>query len=142
MISKECSPQVISMLPSLNMSLGMRQAIVGMSFSFNCVGINLSMSDIVWLYYPTGNSSFTNIIYSDDDYITESNTKYQVQGSISGNKIVTTLRIRKVSLEDALYTYQCACNVYRTACATGAKLSGEANLIAITTSNFFKCFFF
>ena len=124
-------------MPSLNMSLGMRQAIVGTPFSFNCVGINLSISDIVWLYYPTGNSSYTNIIYSDDDYITESNTKYQVESSISGNKIVTTLRIRKVSLEDALYTYQCACNVYRAACATGAKLSGEANLIAITTSTIF-----
>lgn len=110
-------------------------ALVGTEYILKCSGINLTISDIVWLYYPTGNSSYTNIIYSDGDYTHRPETKYEVKSiPTSANTIITNLMIKNVTLEDGLFTYQCACNVYKEACSSGSVLVAEANLIAITTT--------
>ena len=110
-------------------------AIVGESYILKCSGINLTISDIVWLYYPTGNSTYTNIIYSDGAYTQNSDLRYEVKSiATSSNTIITNLMIKKVTQADATYTYQCACNVYKEACTSGLKLVAETNLIAITTT--------
>lgn len=110
-------------------------ALVGTEYILKCSGVNLTISDIVWLYYPTGNSSYTNIIYSDGDYTHRPETKYEVKSiPTSANTIITNLMIKNVTLEDSLFTYQCACNVYKEACSSGSVLVAEANLIAMTTT--------
>lgn len=112
-----------------------KTAIVGSSYTLKCLGTNLTTSDIVWLYYPTGNSSFTSIIYSDGDYTSGSKARFEINSRpTSVNKIETTLLIRRIQVEDSLLTYQCACNVYKEACSSGVELVDEVNIVAVTTT--------
>lgn len=121
---------------SLRMSTSNNQtAIVGLPYILKCSGVNLTISDIVWLHYPIGNASYTSIIYSDGTYTPDSNRRYEVKSiPTSANTIITNLMIKNVSLEDANLTYQCACNVYKEACSSGAELVAEVRLNAVTTT--------
>jgi len=110
-------------------------ATVGTSYIIKCSGTNLAISDIVWLYYPVGNSSFTNIIYSDAAYTPGSDLRYEVKSiPTSANTIITNLMIKSVTLADAGFVYQCACNVYKEACTSDTKLVAEVKLKAVTTT--------
>jgi hypothetical protein len=126
----ECSSQVV-----LSMTPNYYQALVGTPVTFKCIGIGeIAINDIVWLYYPTGNSSFTEVIYSDGAYTNNSNLKFSVSSfNSTPGYMLTTLEIKKVELTDSLYTYQCSCNVYR-ACSSGFRPIADANLIAFSTT--------
>jgi len=121
---------------ALQMSASNNQtATVGTSYIIKCSGTNLAISDIVWLYYPVGNSSFTNIIYSDAAYTPGSDLRYEVKSiPTSANTIITNLMIKSVTLADAGFVYQCACNVYKEACTSDTKLVAEVKLKAVTTT--------
>lgn len=109
------------------------QAIVGSPVIFKCIGIgNIQLNDIVWLYFPSGNSSFTEVIFSDGSYTNNSEQKFTVS-SFNDTYLITTLQINKVEISDSLFTYQCACNVYK-ACSSGFRPIADANLIAYTTT--------
>lgn len=127
---QECHSQVV-----LTMNPAYYQALVGSTVTFKCIGVgNVDVSDIVWLYYPSGNSTFTEVIYSDESYTNNSEFKYSVQSfNDTPGYLLTTLKIRNVQLNDASYTYRCACNVYK-ACSSGFRPIADANLIAYTTT--------
>ena len=116
--------------------------IIGLPMSIICYGSNLSPTDIVWLYYPKGNATFTKVIYSDDAYAPVSMNKFSVDFNFSSetNILTTTLTFNKTSFEDSLFTYQCACNVYKT-CSSGYKATAEAFLQTISTTTTSKTFF-
>ena len=111
------------------------QALVGAPVTFKCIGVGtVDSSDIVWLYYPTGNSTYTEVIYSDDSYTNNSELKFFVQSfNDTPGYLLSTLRIKSVQFNDALYTYRCACNVYK-GCSSGYRPIADANLIAYTTT--------
>ncbi len=103
----------------------------GSSVTIICNGTNLLTDDIVWQYFPSGNSTFFKVIYIYGQLVNAFQTKYRVQSyQASSTEVITSLTISDISPNDAQYQYQCACNIY-TACASGFKAKVEANLIAL-----------
>ncbi len=107
------------------------EAYPGNSVTIICNGTNLLTDDIVWQYFPSGNSTFFKVIYIYGQLVNAFQTKYRVHSyQASSAEVVTSLTISDLTAKDAEYQYQCACNIY-TACASGFKAKAEANVIAL-----------
>lgn len=110
----------------------------GSSITLICNGTNLLTDDIVWQYFPIGNSTFFKVIYIYGQLVNSFQSKYTVRSyQYTNTEVITSLTISDVTEKDAKYQYQCACNIY-TACASGYKAKVEANLTtleATTTRN-------
>lgn len=103
-------------------------AYIGSTVTIICNGSNLLTDDIVWQYYPIGNSTFIKVIYIYGQLVNAFQTKYSVKSyQASSTEVVTSLTISNVAPEDADFQYQCSCNIY-TACASGYKAKVNANL--------------
>lgn len=100
----------------------------GSSLTIICNGTNLLTDDIVWQYFPIGNSTFFKVIYIYGQLVNAFQTKYTVQSyQASSTEVITSLTIKDVTAADSKFQYQCACNIY-TACASGYKAKVEANI--------------
>lgn len=134
--------QVINGQVTLNIDSQMYTAYVGSPLTITCNGTNLLTNDIVWQYYSISNATFVKVIYIYGQIVNGFRRKYSVSSvQSSPNEIMSALTINDLDFNDALYVYQCACNIY-TACASGNKAKVEANVttLAATTCRIFNFF--
>ena len=108
---------------------------VGQNVSIPCYFTNANVSLIVWKYYPTGNPLASTSIYVDSDYFGGTSlSKYAVTMTVTGPDITAVLTIMSVTNADALNTYQCECNTYKSMFCASARPLGTATLSAYTTT--------
>jgi hypothetical protein len=117
---------------------------LGESVNLTCSGYNLIVADLVWQIFPLGSPLTTTVLYLTGRLGFTGNGKYLVNAEqVSPFSISSTLTINDLEIGDALYSYQCACNIY-TACASGKKVNAVANITILkghgkssgTASNF------
>lgn len=123
LLIQECNTNV-----TLSLAQDEFSAYEGSSLTIICNGTNLLTDDIVWQYFPIGNSTFFKVIYIYGQLVNAFQTKYTVQSyQASSTEVITSLTIKDVAAADSKFQYQCACNIY-TACASGYKAKVEANI--------------
>lgn len=114
-------------------------ALVGSSVRLTCNANFLRPIDVIWSIYPKSGPLSRTVIFSDLQYQGGFSSRYKVSiNEISFTNLTSTFEILSVQPTDALFNYECECNVYRT-CSNGNTAKASASLIALTTSiNIFK----
>jgi hypothetical protein len=107
---------------------------IGNSLTMTCT-TNLGVNDFTWRYYPTGDSSQATSIYVSSSYINNSNNRYTVGITQSGQQIITTLTIKSLTAVDSSLTYECSCNIL-TVCNPSTQVKATATIVSLQpTSN-------
>ena len=95
--------QTISIFPNVYKSS------VGNSLQIACIGTGISVSDIIWEYYPSSSmdQSPLTTIYIDKGYQSNPNIRFQINNEFNSGTLVSVLTISNVLLSDNNLTFKC-----------------------------------